>query len=103
MPDSRSEINHVLHIGLCILTGGLWLPIYGYILFSTGAKTHVSNGRPGSARRLERDQRRILGPHYRPPGFEEMKARIAKMQEVEATTGYRDPFLDKIDAPHPPR
>lgn len=29
-------VNHLLHIGLTILTAGLWLPVYGFLLFNSG-------------------------------------------------------------------
>lgn len=32
-------VNHPLHIGLCIVTGGLWLIVYGFVLIQNGRQT----------------------------------------------------------------
>jgi hypothetical protein len=34
----KPPLNHPMHIGLCILTAGLWLPIYGLLLVMDGTR-----------------------------------------------------------------
>lgn len=32
------RMNHPLHIVLTLLTGGLWLPVYGYVAWRNGKR-----------------------------------------------------------------
>jgi hypothetical protein len=40
-PQNPAPVQHLLHLGLCIITAGLWLPVYAFTMVSYSLKKNM--------------------------------------------------------------
>lgn len=85
--NDKPPLNHLLHLGLCIITGGLWLPVYGILLVKTGAGVESTASRN---RRQERAMLNMMSPAGRVAHLQ-----LKQDEEIYRRTGVKSPALER--------